>query len=212
MGQHPGRVVSRTPMADVRPINDDELILRRIPPSYYSKEDDSAKTPIRTFLPRKWKDEHDRGDVDGLSVDRESMTTHHDAARNPMSGEIQSLTRVSVTQLHELELSARAAPIDGNPAHVRREIRIDPAVRLEGCSGCRRRSDLSQRVHGGKVIASRSVDEQEIDLVLGPYIHEGDRLPRVFEVLNLSGIEDCHALECGDVAARHEVLWLVEPQ
>ena len=58
------------------PIRDQERMLRRIPLTYWSP-DDQPVPPVHAFLPRKPNKQNpeDQGDIDGLSVSRESITS-----------------------------------------------------------------------------------------------------------------------------------------
>lgn len=98
------------------PIGVDETLLRRVPPVWLN-DDVPPRPKIDAFLPRRWKSDGDKGDHNGLSVNREWLTVIERVAKHPDTGEEQNVLRVSVSQIRAQQLSAVAAPIDGDPSH-----------------------------------------------------------------------------------------------
>jgi len=99
------------PHADVPPVSDGEATLRRVPPNCYP-----PKQPLYVnFLPRKANPPNDPGDADGLSVNREHLTTVAAVSRHPTKPEEQNVARLLVKQIREADLTVVADPVRNHP-------------------------------------------------------------------------------------------------
>lgn len=67
------------------------------------------------FLPRTASSPDDPGDIDGLSVNRESFTTIASVAQHPTKPEEQNVARLHVGQLREAKLSVVSDPVRDHP-------------------------------------------------------------------------------------------------
>lgn len=109
--------MSSTPSSN-DPIESDEGILRRVPPTWWQGEE-SGKLPRKVFLPRKpnKKNPNDHGDVDGLSVSREKITSAENASRLSPEGKRGSVVRVAAKLIYDVEISIIPNPQEHNQGH-----------------------------------------------------------------------------------------------
>lgn len=94
----------------------DETFLRRVPITFYPDENNPNRPLLSTFLPRKRRGE-DLGDTDGLSIDREKLTTLQTAAWNKRKQSTDNLARLTMPDIAAASCTVKPAPIADNPAH-----------------------------------------------------------------------------------------------
>jgi len=112
----------------------DETLYRRIHPNMFSRS--KNRPAFSQFMPREWKSDEQRGDVDGLSVSRASITPLAVAARCRHTGREFPVATLETRFVRSLGLSVQPKPVQLDSGH---------AVIPEMNSIARRRSEEAER-------------------------------------------------------------------
>jgi hypothetical protein len=94
----------------VPPVQKDERLYRRLLLGGWYKTGRPNPIPVKFFMPRPWISEDRKGDSDGLSVSRASLTSAASAAIRPDKGIKCPLAEFGVQDVHRLGLTVVAKP------------------------------------------------------------------------------------------------------
>lgn len=97
--------------ADVPPIEPQEELLRRVPPSYYPDPERAGTPKWIAFQPT-------RDDADGLSLNRRRFVTSlEDFSYNPPRTKRRSIAQIRAARILELGLHVEPRPENSDPGH-----------------------------------------------------------------------------------------------
>ncbi len=93
-----------------------EMLYRRLLPAAWYRTL-PVVIPQRYFMPRPWRSDENRGDVDGISVNRASLTDAIAASRRPDTGECVPMAQFAASEVYDIGLTVRPDPLPNDRSH-----------------------------------------------------------------------------------------------